>query len=49
MYIKLTILMRIYIYKCGLPVHVCAGHVLLSKCKDCAHVCVYTMRMLVLI
>ena len=30
--------MHIYIniYECALPVHVCAEHVLLSKCKDCS-------------
>ena len=28
------------IYKCAIPVHACAGHVLLSKCRDSVNVCV---------
>jgi hypothetical protein len=33
-------------YKHTLPVHVCAGHVLLSKCNDCSHVYVKLFKCL---
>ena len=52
----MTVLMCVYtsilmfvVYISTVPVHVCAGHVQFSKCKNSAHVCGSTMWMFVYI